>query len=604
MNKNKKNNKEKGAALLIVVVFFLMISTIIVGGVVGPLISEFKISKDFIKSKSSFYVAEAAVEDVVHRIKNGYTVSSIDTVSIGSESASVTVLDVGNIKEIISTATVDSHIRRVKTELTTSVTGVSFFYGAQVGSGGFEMRNNSQINGAGGAVGNVYSNGPIDGDNGAVITGDATVATSITEDIDARSLVCNQDQIVGKSNPNIDYAQSFSPSSTGPLAKISIYIKKVGNPDSKEIRIVPDNAGSPGSTQLTSGTLNKNLVGTGYGWVDVTFNTPPVLTVGQTYWLVLDAGANNAKYWVWCSDNTGGFINGVAKYSKDWDDDTWTQITGDLTFKTYTGSGASFIDSVTINGTAKANTISNSFIGTDAYYQTILNTSVAGASYPGSSDSPVLTMPVSDANIAQFKSDAEVGGVIIGNCGDSGDPSCVVGNGQTISLGPKKINGNLNLSNAKTIYITGTLYVTGNIDIDGTGVVVSCDPSFGSESCIIITDGWVHISNNVTFAGSGQTGSYLMILTTLPGCNGLSSSTGCTHHYSGMDIHNNSGGAIFYASESMINLHNNVNITSAVAYKLRLDNNAAVTYEIGVSNQSFSSGPSGGWSVSNWNETE
>lgn len=604
MYKNIKKETKNGAALIIAVLFFLLISIAVVLGAVGPFVRELQSAQNLIKSKTSYYIAEAGSEDVVYRIKNGLNVISPETVILDNDSASVTIINVGNDKEITSDGNSDSNLRRVKTELSTSVTGVSFFYGAQVGDGGLEMDNNSRISGSGGSVGNVYSNGPIKGHAGAVITGDATVATGITEDIQARSLVCNQDQIVGKSDPKIDYAQSFIPSVTGPMAKVSVYLKKVGNPGSREIKIVADNGGVPGDSDIGEGTLNKNLVGTSYSWVDVVFEDIPTLTAGQTYWIVLDAKRDNSKYWVWCSDGNNGFGNGVASYSKDWKDDTWTQITGDLAFKTYSGEGVSSIENVTVDGTARANSIVDSVIGGDAYYKSIANTIVSGTEYPGSTDPAVLNMPISDANIAQFKADATAGGTIVGDCGDSGNPTCVIGNGDTLSIGPKKIDGNLSLSGNQTLNITGTVYITGNVDIDGNGTTVQCDAAFGGNSCTVIIDGWVHIKNNITFRGSGQADSYIMILTTLTGCTGVSGSIGCTDHNGAMDIHNNSEGAIFYASEGQINLHNNVNITSAVAYKLRLDNNSSVTYETGVTNPSFSSGPSGGWSVKTWTETQ
>jgi len=594
----------KGAALMIAVLFFLFISIAVVLGAVGPFVREIDGAQDLIKSKSSYYIAEAGNEDVIYRLKNGMQTSASEIVVLDDLTTSVDIIDVGsNGKEIISNGSVDSNIRIIKTEISTTVSGVSFFYGAQVGEGGVEMEQNSRIEGAGGTPGNVYSNGPIVGANGATITGDATVATAVAEDVQARSTVCNEDNTVGQSDPNIDYAQSFSPGSTGSLAKISIYVKKVGNPSSREIKIVTDNSGSPNSSEIESGTLNKDLVGNEYSWVDVVFSTPPTLTAGQTYWIVLDANSNSNNYWVWCSDSNNGFGNGVAKYSEEWDDDPWTQITGDLTFKTYTGGGISSIKDMRIEGTARANTILDSFIVGDAYYQTITNTTVNGTQYPGSPDPAVLNMPLSDANIAQFKSDAEAGGTIVGDCGDSGDPSCIINVDDTLSLGPTKITGNLNLSGRQTLVVTGTLYVVGNIDISGTNVNIRCDASFNENSCLIITDGWVHISNNATFSGSGQPDSYLMITTVLEGCRG-SGGTGCTDHYSAVDLLNNATGAIFYASDSMIYLHNNVNITSAVGYKLKLENGATITYETGAQDAGFSSGPGGSWKVNSWEETQ
>jgi hypothetical protein len=52
----------------------------------------------------------------------------------------------------------------------------------------------------------------------------------------------------------------------------------------------------------------------------------------------------------------------------------------------------------------------------------------------------------------------------------------------------------------------------------------------------------------------------------------------------------------------MIRLNNGANVTEVVANKLSLENNAIVTYEQGLINSNFSSGPSGGWSIDKWKE--
>jgi len=378
------------------------------------------------------------------------------------------------------------------------------------------MDNGSQIKGVGGAVGNVYSNGPIVGATGATITGDAVVATGLIEDTQARSFVCNQDQIVGQANPQIDFAQSFSPGSTGPLAKISLYIKKVGNPGSRQVKIVSDNLDSPDTVSLSEGTLNNALVGTTYDWIDVVFPSPTVLVEGTTYWIVLDANRNSSKYWIWCSDKNNGFGNGIAKYSQDWDDDPWISIIGDMTFKTYTGEGVSSIDAVTVDGDARANSITNSSVCGDAYYQTIDATSLnfvnsptsqacsdpltPGIAFPGSTDPAPLNMPLSSSVVTDWKTEALAGGTIVGDCGDAGDPSCVIDDDETLSIGPKKIDGNLVLSKRQTLNLTGVVHVTGNFDVDGNNTTIKCDASFGSVGCVIVIDGWVHIANNATFS--------------------------------------------------------------------------------------------------------
>lgn len=366
-----------------------------------------------------------------------------------------------------------------------------------------------------------------------------------------------------------------------------------------------NNQNSP-STFYTVGS--ETAVGTGYGWIDITFSSPPLLTAGNTYWVILDADQDNSKYWVWCDDSNNGYSGGVGKYSKDWDHDPWTQITGDLNFRTYFGAGASSLDGVTVLEDAKANTITNSKICGDAYYKSIDASSLnflnnpttqvcgtpttIGTAHPNSPDPPVENMPISQGNINQWKTDAEAGGTI------SGDYSVT----SNVSLGPKEITGDLLMtSNNKTLTITGTIYVHGNIDIDN-GSTIHCDASYGTDSCLVVTNGWIHASNNGTFAGSGTAGSFIMLLTTLA-CDG-SFSSGCTHHNGAVDVHNNATGVIFYAQSGKINLHNGVNITEVTAYKLVLDNTATVTYNQGLANANFTSGPSGGYSIDSWKETK
>ena len=229
MKSQKRNiERNRGQVVILAVILFSFGSFIFGSGVMSQVLSDTKAANNSIRSKQSYYLAESGIEDVIYRIVTNKSTSASETLSLGGSTTTIDTVDVGGgRKEITAEGDVTNLIRRITTELITSTTGVSFFYGAQVGEGGLEMSNNSRIEGVGGTVGNVYSNGPIVGSIGATITGDAVVATGITEDVQARSLVCNQDQIVGKTDPQIDFAQSFSPASSGPLAKISIYIKNV-----------------------------------------------------------------------------------------------------------------------------------------------------------------------------------------------------------------------------------------------------------------------------------------------------------------------------------------------------------------------------------------
>ena len=112
---------------------------------------------------------------------------------------------------------------------------------------------------------------------------------------------------------------------------------------------------------------------------------------------------------------------------------------------------------------------------------------------------------------------------------------------------------------------------------------------------MIVTDGWIHIDNNGQFQDSGQSGSYILLLSTVA-CMGTQAA-GCTHHNAAIDLHNNVTSTIVYASEGLLHLHNGVNIKEAVAQKIELQENAYVAYESGLANAQFSSGPGGSWQI-------
>lgn len=607
--------------MIVAVLIILSVSLIFLSAFSFLVINNAKIIKNAVGSRKAYWAGESGLEDAVYRAKNDLPYAANYSFLVGDSNTSIDITSSGNLKTVISSGEYQGMVRKLKAELNITKINPQFYYGAQVGEGGLGMGENSKIRGAADSVGNLYSNGAVSGSNGATITGSVIVATGVVEDNQARSIVCNQDQEVGKNDPWIDFAQSFSPSESKPLAKVSLYLKKIGNPGNRTIRIANDISGSPSDTSLASGTLSASLVGSNYGWIDVAFSSPPDLINGDTYWIILDAARDANKYWIWCKDSNQGYGNGVGKYSEDWDDDPWTQIIGDLSFKTYLGESLSSINSVDVWGDVKANSIINSRICGDAYYQSIDANSLnflnnpsgplcpspltAGYAYGGQADPPIINMPISQANIEQWKAEAEMGDVINGDCGDSGDPQCVIDDNGVLLLGPKKINGNLILTKKQNLIVTGTIYITGYVDINSSsGAMIKCDAVFGGDSCVVVTDKWVHIQNNASFQGSGQEGSYIMILSALGGCNGGSQTSECTHHNGAIDMHNNATGAIFYASDSMIHLHNGVNVTEIVAYKLSLDNNAIITYEQGLVNVGFSSGPGATFNIANWREVE
>lgn len=196
-----------------------------------------------------------------------------------------------------------------------------------------------------------------------------------------------------------------------------------------------------------------------------------------------------------------------------------------------------------------------------------------------------IDMPISTSTIQKWKDEAADGGTQ-GSLSLSGD--------QTLSLGPKKIEGDLLIQNQAKLIMTGTIWVTGNINLKNNAIL-ELDSGYGSEGGVIIADGSILVQNNVIARGSGQEGSYLMLLST---------NSSLDPSNPAIEMKNNAQVDILYSSNGLINLINNANLRSICAYKLLLQNNVVLTYEVGLENTSFSSGPGGGWKVTSWKEIE
>ena len=256
-------------------------------------------------------------------------------------------------------------------------------------------------------------------------------------------------------------------------------------------------------------------------------------------------------------------------------------------------NGSKIDRNMIINKDAQVHTCKDSTIDGNLTYVSggSTNCTVGGSTNTQPGEINPANFPLSSALITDWKNDAQAGGVSVGNMTISSDST----------LGPLKIDGDLTIDNSAILTLNGTLWVTGNLDISN-GATIQLDAGYGDLSGLVITDGWIHIKNNSIFQGSGQSASFLMLLSTLA-CTG-SGGAGCGHHDGAIDLHNNATGAVFYAENGLIHLHNNVGVKELVAYKIELGNNAVLTYDTGLSSSLFSSGPGGRWAVSSWKEIQ
>ncbi|MDP3962880.1 MAG: choice-of-anchor R domain-containing protein, partial [bacterium] len=605
------------------IILIFAVSLFVVALMVLSSLNDEKIARNALHAVKSFATGESGLEDILYRIKFSKQYNATETLSLNNGSATISSAASANEVFATSTGDVSGHIRRLGTYLQKSTSEVEFHYGVQVGEGGLVMENNSRV------YGNVYSNGSIIGSPGAKITNDVWVAGGTQGVPNQEWTATTADFQFGRrigSNDQLDIAQSFQTSTTAPINKISLYLKKVGVPPNVTVQINKNNGSEPGKNGadiITSGTLSANLVTANYAWVDVTFTSAPTLTASTTYWLLIDAARDDSNYWVIGLDGADAYPYGTGKWSPNWGagNPTWNAAGGDFTFQIWMGGVETSIEGMVIGGNAHAHRIENttvtssafsvifidstangdvstdvlqdcsSSIDGDAAYNTKVNCTVDGVETTPNSqvpaDPPPQNMPISQGQMDQLEDDAAAGGILNGDFTP----------GSSTSIGPKVINGNLDLTaNGVVLTLTGTVHVKGYVDISN-GSTVQLDSSYGAESGVLLADSWIEIANNGIFRGSGQSGSYVMLLS-FSDC--LGSGGSCSTNDAAIELHNNALGAIFYAAGGLIYVHNGVNATELTGYKMQLIQTASITYEQGLANAQFSAGPGASWQIQTW----
>lgn len=540
-----------------------------------------------VASAQALALAEAGIDKAVYELNENpsYTGESNTALGTGNFTISVATVDT-NTKRITATGTKLGVSETVKATVTIGNTNVAFHYGVQTGEGGFVMDGGSSINGS------VYSNGDISATTGVTITGAAIAAnpaattTDQANDSPTPIGTCTPTTCVTFANANgtQDFAQSFQISESKEMNSIEFYIRKVSTPGDATVRIVTDSSGSPGTDTLMTGTLSAAAVTTSFGWVRVTLPSTPVLNPGTIYWVVIDGSSNTNRYYV-IGANTS-YANGAAKTGQY--GSSWTTTGLDGYFRIYLGGGTSLIGG--------NNYATGVYIGTnssdDAWAHTVRGATVSGTLYCQTSsftnkacntsrpDPTPASMPLSDSNIAEWKADAEAGTVTTGD---------VTVGWQGASMGPRKIIGNLTVNGGGTLTLTGTLYVTGNVTVSGGGIV-RLHSSFGTNDGVIVSDGRVTVNGGGTFHGSGTAGSYPFLVTT-SACPAASGCAGAN----AVDLSGGAGTVAVVAQSGTARINGGSSLKAVTARQIVMTGGAELTYDSGLVNSNFSSGPGGSW---------
>ncbi len=586
-----------GYVMLLTAIIFMMVSLIIIFGISTPTIKQVFTSRDIWSAKQSYYLSEAGAEDVMFRLKDSTFASKLgttETLSIDGYDAVTQIANNTNGKTITTLSDQNDYKKSVETKVVMG-SGTSFNYGILTGNGGFTMTGGSSV------VGNVYSNGDILGGSGVHITGSAIAASGggVFEDENNKTPLPPSSSITfNNTGASRDFAQSFQPGTTSAIQKIRIYIKKTNSPASFEVDLMSDSSGNPGSV-LAESTLSSGLVTTNYGWIDLVFSPTIILTKNTTYWLVIKgdvkSGKTSTNIYTIGANNLYG--RGQAKTGVT--GGTWNTTSLDGYFSLYLSSvhgkifgneGDYFYIGSTSTDMAWAGNVSHVSLVGNLYCQSGTNNANGKVCNTGKELPGTMPMPVSEANIDQWKAEAVLGGTHSGNFSVDWDGDI---------LGPRKITGNLTVNGGGTLMITGTVWVQGNIIVSGGGKV-KISPSLGAKSAIILTSGYASIDGGAQFEGSGTAGSYPIVVSTSVCPN----TTSCATNNSAIYLSGGAGAVVLVAPNGKVNVNGGSGARSISGNSIYISGGGTVTYETGLANLSFSSGPSGGWSISGWRELE
>lgn len=332
-------------------------------------------------------------------------------------------------------------------------------------------------------------------------------------------------------------------------------------------------------TVLGSGTFNVAVANISSSVKEVTVtayipnSTAPTATKQEKVRVTIDTTTVSFSYGVQVGE--GGLsmgnssqVTGNVYANGQINGSTGATVTGDA----ISAGSAGRIQRVVVGGMAYARTVNDSQVTGELRCQLGSgNNKPCVTTYP---DPSTEAFPISDQQITDWKNEAAAGGTI------SGDYS--LGIGQSASLGPKKINGDLIMDKEATLTLTGRLWVTGKIDID-KDATIRLDPSYGDISEVFIVDEVIDLSKEVNFQRAGAN-SYILAVSLDSGGDAVS-------------ISKSADALIVYAPNGTVSVQKTVTLREVTAYGLSLAQDCTVIYESGLASVNFSSGPGGSWVI-------
>lgn len=583
-----------GQAAILSVLMIFVLGFLTVDGVSSLTIRHRRITTDIVTGLQSYYAAESGIEDAMLRNLNSEMLFSEQSFTLGETTVTTDVVDENNTITITTAADTNNRTRKMRAVLSLATSSADFSAGLQSGEGGIDINNNATVSG------DVYSGGDIVG-NATTISGNLTVVDGLSAKWQLSGVPESATQSFTFAN-NVtsrrDTAQSFVISGQSGLvsvARVELYLGRVGLPDDLLVRITSDNGNKPRNTDLARQTLVVEAVPTSPGWVMVTFDNPAEVNNGK-YWIVLDGDTGtSSKYYTWWHDNNGGAgvaTSNWASISASWGT---AGIVGDfatrvwLAPENHEGNKA---EDMIVAGRLKANLAIDNTAGGMPCPQ-------AGNVDCVDSSAAALPFPLTDDNIAAWQATAATGGT----CSTTSSPACnstgdlVLNTGDEIEIGPMVIPGRLALAGNSKLIVNGPLWVQERFTMDNSSIIELGESYTAGVSEVIVVgdgdeDGDVSLGNDAAFIGAGAGSSILVI-----------STKNDTDNYS-ITINNNAGGDVLYfAPNTCIRMSNSGEAKALVGYCVKLDNYGAINYDSLLNKFSTSSNFTGvTYHISEWQE--
>lgn len=260
-----------------------------------------------------------------------------------------------------------------------------------------------------------------------------------------------------------------------------------------------------------------------------------------------------------------------------------------------------------VTGDAYAKKFDNCNIGGRAYY---INTPVNCNNNPPKTQITTInpiTFPISDGQIKQVTDYLKDTGIMDCDVGGKNDCSTLVNGVPTI--GNQIINGSLNISSNR-VNFSGPIWVkhTGSEAGDMTfaqNTTIGLTSNITKLSQIIVIDGHVNVSSNITFNpnGSAPNKAYLLPVSTYdPRVTNPSISDICTDP--SINVQSTVNDILFFVPHGCLKIKgtgNGAYFGSAVAEKIYLGG-SILTYDSGLNSAQFGLTQSGGWQISSFSQ--